>query len=71
VRMSIHAHLNTNKFAVALLPGLRSLATPWHNVVLRRRDGTHALMHRDAAEALGDAVRLVERDGRPWCFEEV
>jgi pyoverdine/dityrosine biosynthesis protein Dit1/MFS family permease len=70
LRLSIHAHDNTTKYAVALVEGLKSLRTPWHNCVVVMRDGTYELMHREECEQRAD-LRLVEKNGRPWNFQQI
>ncbi len=47
IRLSIHAHSNVGpKFAVSLMEGQSTCATPWHNAVVEFKDGSTRLMHK-------------------------
>jgi pyoverdine/dityrosine biosynthesis protein Dit1/MFS family permease len=70
LRLSIHAHDNTTKFAVALVEGLKTLRTPWHNCAVQMLDGTHELMSRADCEDRAD-LQLVEKNGRPYYFKQL
>lgn len=69
IRLSIHGHNNNGpKYGVRLMDHLTFIATPWHNVVVRLKDGREVLMKRFEAEELG--CRLIEKYDRPWYFEQ-
>jgi pyoverdine/dityrosine biosynthesis protein Dit1/MFS family permease len=70
LRLSIHAHDNTTKYAVALVEGLKTLRTPWHNCAVQMLDGTHELMSRADCEDRAD-LQLVEKGGRPYYFKQL
>ncbi len=67
LRLSIHPHPHsTEKLGISLLND--GSGAPWHNVVVRMKNGRVRVMRRREAEQHG--FGLVIKDGRPWCFEE-
>ena len=70
IRFSVHPHPeSTEKLGTKnLVTGQTGPGTPWYNVAVQKKDGTVVLMKRKEAEDLG--YRLVERNGRPYYFEE-
>ena len=69
IRLSIHPHSNAgDKIGINLLPGGDGWGTPWHNVLVERKDGTLCLMKKRDAVASG--YTLVFADERPSHFVE-
>ena len=70
IRLSIHAHSNIGpKFAIGLMDGQSTCATPWHNVVVEFKDGSTRFMHKSKALELPGEVSIVEKNGRSWYIQ--
>ncbi|KAF8305232.1 hypothetical protein DL93DRAFT_2089639 [Clavulina sp. PMI_390] len=70
IRLSIHRHTNAGpKFALRIFPALEKTRTPWHNVVVLRRDGSLAVEHNQDVDLT--THELIYRYDRPYYYREV
>lgn len=70
IRLSMHPSVNDGtKFSFQLIRSPKARHSPWHSALLIEKDGTLATIHRKDAE--GKNYELVNKDGRPFYFQEV
>ncbi|KAF8310285.1 hypothetical protein DL93DRAFT_2157882 [Clavulina sp. PMI_390] len=70
IRLSIHHHTNSGpKFALQVFPNLDKACTPWHNVVVLKRDGSLVIEHNEDVDIASH--ELIYRYGRPYYYREI
>eukprot|EP01095_Lingulamoeba_sp_RSL-Kostka_P008207 TRINITY_DN2707_c0_g1_i1.p1 TRINITY_DN2707_c0_g1~~TRINITY_DN2707_c0_g1_i1.p1 ORF type:complete len:470 (-),score=174.27 TRINITY_DN2707_c0_g1_i1:17-1426(-) len=71
IRLSIHAHSNAGpKYGVRLIPDMDHCITPWHNVVVRFKNGTYVCMKKQTAETASQELEIIYKDDQPYYYRE-
>lgn len=69
IRLSIHPHpYNMEKFGINLIDSKDKWGTPWHNVLVKKKNGKNKIMHKEDAEQ--KEYQLISERGRPSYYKE-
>ena len=70
VRLSLHQYNNAGpKFTVNLLSGLTKAKSPWHNICVRKLDGTLTFLTNK--EVQSQNVIPIQRENKLWLYQEL
>lgn len=68
IRLSIHPNSGEDKFGINLVSDSNGWGTPWHNVLVLKKDGSHILVKKSEAEKMN--LKLVFDREKPSHFFE-